>query len=158
MSCVRCLGTGGGGSESSEQLESAAPWPAQNTLARSERRQESRLARCINPPSGHGGGLLVPGAGPVSPLLILSGGRGFCRGSSSPSPSPRMSLATLYPCRKLFELLLSYIIFWDSFTAGPKVGVNVIYFIFMTSWSVPRSKSKLDVLFSVFHCAKFHNI
>ena len=152
---MRCLGTGGGGSESSEQLESAAPWPAQNTLARSERRQERRLARCINPPSAHGGGLLVlelqatvkrrfskisqlptdwdlvgvfnqekalvgafsvitnlhvdlrlklylvPGPPPVSPLLILSGGLGFCRGSSSPSPSPspRMSLATLYPCR-----------------------------------------------------------
>ena len=59
VSWVRCLGTGGGGSESSEQLESAAPWPAQNTLARSERRQERRLARCINPASGHGGGLLV---------------------------------------------------------------------------------------------------
>ena len=40
---------------------------------------------------------LVPGAGPpaVSPLLILSGGLGFCRGSSSSSPSPRMSLVVL---------------------------------------------------------------
>ena len=65
-------------------------------------------------------------------------------------PCTRAGNCSSYFCRTL--------LWGDSFTAGPKVGVNVIYFIFMTSWSVPRSESKLDVLFSVFHCAKFHNI